>query len=87
MHNAKFGKSRELPLHPTTTGALTRYLARRDRPTAVGPTEALLVSNAATRLWMSDVQTAFRTLRARAGICRAPPHAGRGCTTCATASR
>ena len=30
----KFGKSRELPLHPTTISALTRYLHRRDRPAA-----------------------------------------------------
>jgi integrase/recombinase XerD len=68
IRRGKFGKSRELPLHPTTTSALTRYLARWDRPRPVGPTEALLVSTAGTRLWMSDVQTAFRTLRARAGI-------------------
>jgi integrase/recombinase XerD len=30
--NAKFGKSRELPLHPTTTSALTRYLRPRPPP-------------------------------------------------------
>ena len=68
IRHGKFGKSRELPLHPSTTSALTRYLARRDRPRPAGPTEALLVSNAGTRLFISDVQTAFRTLRARAGI-------------------
>jgi integrase/recombinase XerD len=68
VRHGKFGKSRELPLHPTTTGALTRYLARRDRPRPAGPTEALLVSTAGTRLWMSDVETAVRALRARAGI-------------------
>ena len=68
VRNAKFGKSRELPLHPTTTRALTRYLARRDRPQPVGATEALLLSSVGTRLWMSDVQTCFRTLRSRAGI-------------------
>ena len=45
VRNAKFGKSRELPLHPTTTSALTRYLRRRDRPRPVGPTEALLLSS------------------------------------------
>jgi len=68
VRHGKFGKSRELPLHPTTTGALTGYLARRDRPRPAGPTEALLVSTVGTRLWMSDVQTAFRALRGRAGI-------------------
>jgi len=68
VHNTKFGKSRELPLHPSTTAALTRYLARRDRRRPAGSTEALLVSTVGTRLLMSDVQTCFRTLRARAGI-------------------
>jgi integrase len=68
VRHGKFGKSRELPLHPTTTSALTGYLARRDRPGPAGPTEALLLSTVGTRLWMSDVQTAFRALRARAGI-------------------
>jgi integrase/recombinase XerD len=68
IRHGKFGKSRELPLHPSTTSALTRYLARRDRPRPAGPTEALLISTVGTRLWMSDVQTAFRALRARAGI-------------------
>jgi integrase len=68
VRRGKFGKSRELPLHPSTTSALTRYLARRDRPRPAGPTEALLVSTVGTRLWMSDVQTAFRAQRARAGI-------------------
>lgn len=68
IRHGKFGKSRELPLHPTTTSAVTRYLGRRDRPRPAGPTEALLISTVGTRLWMADVQTAFRTLRARAGI-------------------
>ncbi|MGH2869776.1 MAG: tyrosine-type recombinase/integrase [Solirubrobacteraceae bacterium] len=68
IRHGKFGKSRELPLHPTTTGAVTLYLCRRDRPRPAGPTEALLISTAGTRLLMADVQTAFRTLRARAGI-------------------
>jgi len=68
IRHGKFGKSRELPLHPTTTSAVTRYLRRRDRPRAVGPTEPLMVSTVGTRLCISDMQTAFRRLRARAGI-------------------
>jgi integrase/recombinase XerD len=68
IRHGKFGKSRELPLHPTTTSAVTRYLRRRDRPRPAGPTDALLVSNAGTRLWVGDVETTFRRLRARAGI-------------------
>jgi integrase len=68
IRRGKFGKSRELPLHPTTTSAVTRYLRRRDRPRPVGLTEALLISTVGTRLWVSDVQTAFRRLRDCAGI-------------------
>jgi integrase len=68
VRNAKFGKSRELPLHPTTTSALTRYLCRRNRPRPVGATEALLLSSVGTRVLIADVQTSFRALRARAGI-------------------
>ena len=85
VRNAKFGKSRELPLHPTTTSALTRYLRRRDRPRPVGETEALLVSTVGTRLLMADVQTTFRRC-APARSCRARRRAGPGFTTCATAS-
>ncbi len=68
IRRGKFGKSRELPLHPSTTSAVTRYLRRPDRPRQAGPTEALLVSNVGTRLLVSDSQSAFRSLRARAGI-------------------
>jgi integrase len=68
VRNAKFGKSRELPLHPTTTTALWRYLRRSDRPKPTAATEALLLSSVGTRLWVSDVQTCFRALRSRAGI-------------------
>jgi integrase len=57
VRNAKFGKSRELPLHPTTTSALMRYLCRCDRPRPVGATEALLLSSVGTRVLIADVQT------------------------------
>lgn len=68
IRHGKFGKSRELPLHPSATTAIARYLRRRDRPRPAAPTDALLVSNAGTRLLVWNVQTTFRTLRTRAGI-------------------
>lgn len=68
VRDGKFGKTRELPLHPSTTRALARYLHRRDRPQPAIPTDALLVSNAGTRLLVGNVQITFRALRARAGI-------------------
>ncbi len=32
IRTGKFGKSRLVPLHPTSVAALRRYLARHDRP-------------------------------------------------------
>jgi integrase len=68
VRNAKFGKSREVPLHPGTMQALRRYLHRRDRPRAPVKTEAVFVSAAGTRLRYPNVQCTFRLLLRRAGI-------------------
>jgi len=40
VRNSKFGKSRHLPLHPTTTVALGRYARRRDGTAARTPSAA-----------------------------------------------
>ena len=64
----KFGKSRELPLHESTTEALRRYLRRRDRPRAATPTTALFVSQVGTSLQRQNVWTMFAMLREHAGI-------------------
>jgi len=64
----KFGKSRELPLHPSTVDALHDYLRRRDRPRSATSTSALFVSSAGTRLLYSNVQYTFRQLVSRAGL-------------------
>jgi integrase len=66
--HGKYGKTRELPLHPTTVDALRRYLHRRDRPPPPPGERPLLVSEAGTRLLVSNVQHAFGKLRRRAGI-------------------
>lgn len=68
VRNGKFGKSRELPLHPSTVGALRDYLRRRDRPRAPTNTSALFVSSAGTRLLYCSVQCTFRRLVSRAGL-------------------
>lgn len=64
----KFGKSREVPVHPTTVEALQAYLGRRDRPRASGRTPAVLVSMAGTRLLYPNVQWTFHRLVRRAGL-------------------
>jgi integrase len=66
--HGKYGKTRELPLHPTAVDALCRYLRRRDRPPSPPAERALLVSEAGTRLLASNVQHTFGRMRARAGI-------------------
>lgn len=67
VRGAKFGKSRELALHPSTVTALRRYLRRADRPPSPN-TSALLITSVGTRLRINDAQRTFSTLRCRAGI-------------------
>lgn len=68
IRSAKFGKSRELALHPSTTAALRRYLRRPDRPPRSPGTTALLITMVGTRLLKCDAQRTFKTLTRRAGI-------------------
>lgn len=68
VRNTKFGKSRELPLHASTTETLRRYLRRRDRPPRPEGTEAVFVSTVGTRLHYCNVQSTYARLLARAGI-------------------
>ena len=69
IRGAKFGKSRELALHPSTTASIRRYLRRADRPPLptldVAP---LLITMVGTRLLKCDAQRTFTTLKQRAGI-------------------
>ena len=68
VRRGKFGKSRELPLHPSAVTAVDQYLHREDRPRSAGRTSALLVSTAGTRLLVCNVQQTFRTVVRRAGL-------------------
>jgi integrase len=68
VSDSKFGKSRELPLHPSTIDALRRYLRRQDRPGLEQPTPAVFVSAAGTRLHYCNVQNTFGQLVRRAGL-------------------
>jgi integrase/recombinase XerD len=64
----KFGKARELALHPSTTEALRRYQRLRDRLAPVTGTAALFVSLAGTRLIYCNVHHAFHRLVRLAGL-------------------
>jgi integrase len=80
VRDSKFGKSREVALHPTTIRALRAYLRRRERPTAVEPTAAVFTSASGTRLRYCNVHLAFKRIVAHAGLrsrspeCRPRPH-------------
>lgn len=64
----KFGKTRELALHPTTVAALRRYQQLRDRLAPATDTSALFVSTAGTRLIYGNVHHTFHHLVTLAGI-------------------
>jgi integrase len=64
----KFGKTRELALHPSTVDALRRYQRLRDRLAPRTGTSALFVSLAGTRLLYCNVHHAFHRLVRLAGL-------------------
>ncbi len=80
VRDSKFGKSREVALHPSTIRALRSYLARRDRPVPSAPTMAVFTSAAGTRLSYCNVHLAFKRIVAHTGLqprsanCRPRPH-------------
>jgi integrase len=80
VRDSKFGKSREVALHPSTITALRSYLTRSDRPGPSEPTMAVFTSAAGTRLSYCNVHLAFKRIVAHAGLrprsvnCRPRPH-------------
>jgi integrase len=64
----KFGKTRELALHPSTVHALRRYQRLRDRLAPATGTAAWFVSQAGTRLIYCNVHNAFHRLVHLAGL-------------------
>jgi integrase len=68
VRDSKFGKTRQLPLHPSTVEALGDYLKVRDRYQHARLSDALLISPAGTRLIYCNVHSTFRQLRDAAGL-------------------
>lgn len=68
VRHGKFGKTRELALHPSTVEALRRYLRLRDQLAPVTGTAALLVSTAGTRLIYCNVHHTFHRMVGLAGL-------------------
>lgn len=68
IRDAKFNKTRELPLDPTTATALKRYLACRNREPYAGRTAALFISPTGSRLLYCNIHWTFHRLVHQAGI-------------------
>lgn len=80
VREGKFGKSRELPLHPTTLQALRSYFRERDRWHPSPSTPALFISPVGTRLLYCNVSWTFLKLvrfvglKPRSAACRPRLH-------------
>jgi integrase/recombinase XerD len=68
VRDAKYGKCRQLPLHPSTTAALVDYLKLRDRLRPVAATPALFISQRGTRLLYPQVRHTFLRIVERVGL-------------------
>ena len=68
VRDAKFGKSRLIPLHLTVVDAVSGYLRSRDELLPTPATPALLVSLRGTRLRYNDVWRTVHRLTERAGL-------------------
>jgi len=73
VRDTKFGKTRWVPLHPSTSDALQAYLSDRDRLKPHGNARALLVGSTGNQLEGGTVSWTFRRLAQRASL---QPRAG-----------
>jgi integrase len=87
---SKFGKSRELPIHPSTLDALHHYAEVRDRLCSTPKTSSFFVNTLGRRLAYETVHQTFNKLtgtaglRARSDNCRPRIHDTRHSLACAT---
>jgi integrase/recombinase XerD len=70
---AKFGKTRLLPLHPSTVSTLRTYLQTRDLLLPQPSSPALLISITGTRLRYNNLWRTFRQLVNAVGLDGRPP--------------
>jgi integrase len=68
IRRTKFGKTRLVPLHPSTTRALRRYLRRRDRLRPRRPSGAFFVGEQGRRLSEWTVRRTFNKLSRETGL-------------------
>jgi integrase/recombinase XerD len=68
VRHTKFGKTRLVPLHPSSVTALGNYLRVRDELLPAPASPALFVSTVGTRLRYNDVWRTFHRLIEQAGL-------------------
>jgi integrase/recombinase XerD len=68
IRRTKFGKSRLVPLHPSATRALRRYMRTRDRIRPVRPSDAFFVGEQGRRLTQWTVRWTFNKLSRQTGL-------------------
>lgn len=76
LRHPKFGKSRCLPLHPTTQQALCGYVHRRDRVYPIPNSPSFFVSEQGTRLPHWTVRATFVHLSRQIGLRDPTDHHG-----------
>jgi integrase len=68
VRRTKFGKSRVVPLHPSTMAALATYQTRRDRIVRHRLDDALLVSERGVRITQNAAEYTFARVSAQIGL-------------------
>jgi integrase/recombinase XerD len=68
IRRTKFGKSRLVPLHPSTVEAVTAYQAIRDRVVRHRPSDALFVSEPGVRITQGAAEYTFARVSAQIGV-------------------
>lgn len=68
IRRTKFGKSRLVPLHPSTTRAMQQYVRVRDRLRPSRPTDAFFVGEQGRRLTEWTVRWTFNKLSRQMGL-------------------
>jgi integrase len=68
VREAKHGRSRLLPLHPSSAAGMSHYLRRRDHLRPIPASDALFISTTGTRLGYIRVHRTFRRLTIQAGL-------------------
>ena len=74
IHEGKFGKSRWVPVSPSTSAVLQRYVEQRKPLAPALPESPFFVTRSGRRLYQTEVTFAFRQVLKRCGL-----RGGKGC--------